>query len=71
MAEEEYADCDHLLVHAQTLFPGAMISVSHTDEEMIHIDVDDVRYTFEIGSDDEEYSFTNGENSFQIPLMEP
>lgn len=27
-------------------------------------------YTFEIGSDDDEYLFTDGEASFSIPLME-
>lgn len=40
------------------------------DEEIIHIDVDGHRFTFEIGSDDDCYVFGDGEKSFVIPLME-
>ena len=65
-----YADHDHLLDHAQRLFPGAKIDVTHTDDEIIHIDVNGHRYTFEITSDDEEYVFTDGCETFTIPLME-
>jgi hypothetical protein len=65
-----YADHDHLLDHAQRLFPGAKIAVTHTDDEIIHIDVNGHRYTFEITSDDEEYVFTDGRETFTIPLME-
>ena len=36
----------------------------------VHIDVDGHRFTFEIGSDDDFYAFTDGERSFNIPLME-
>ena len=42
----------------------------HTPAEVIHIDVDGYRFTFEIGSDDDEYIFTDGKVSFAIPLME-
>ena len=65
-----YADHDHLLRHAQRLFPGLDIQIVHTDEEIIHIDVDAHRFTFEITSDDEEYVFTDGRTTFTIPLME-
>ena len=65
-----YADHDHLLDHAQSLFPGANIELIHTDDEIIHIDVNGHRYTFEITSDDEEYVFTDGRETFTIPLME-
>lgn len=65
-----YADHDHLLHHAQGLFPDAAIQITHTDDEIIHIDVDGHRYTFEIGSDDDEYVFTDGRTTFTVPLMD-
>jgi len=68
MSDHEPLDRSHLLSHAQALFPGAMIEVIRTPDEIIHIDVDG--YTFEIGSDDDEYLFTDGKASFSIPLME-
>lgn len=64
-----YADHDHLLQHANHLFPGSEIQITYTDDELIHIDVDGVRYTFEIGSDDDEYVFTCPSRSFSVPLM--
>lgn len=70
MSDHEPLDRSHLFSHAQALFPGAVIEVIHTPEEVIHIVVDGHRYTFEIGSDDDEYSFTDGKTSFSIPLME-
>jgi hypothetical protein len=70
MSDHEPLDRSHLQSHAQTLFPGAVIDVIHTPDEIIHIDVDGHRYTFEIGSDDEEYLFTDGKRAFTIPLME-
>jgi len=63
------ADYDHLMQHAQEIFPGAVIDVIHTPDEIIHIDVDGHRHTFEIGSDDDEYYFTDGSISFSIPLF--
>ena len=65
-----YADHEHLLDHAQRLFPDAEIHITHTDDEIIHIDVNGHRFTFEITSDDEEYVFTDGSEKFTIPLME-
>ena len=70
MANTSYADYDYLSGQAQRLFPGASIEVIHTDDEVIHIDVDGHRFTFEITSDDEEYVFTDGRKAFHIPLME-
>ena len=70
MSGREPIDRSHLLSHAQALFPGIVIEVIHTPEEIIHIDVGVHRYTFEIGSDDDEYFFTDGNASFSIPLME-
>jgi hypothetical protein len=62
-------DYFHLLQHAWDLFPSASIDVIH-DDEIIHIDIDGRRFTFEIGSDDDSYLFSDGETSFVIPLME-
>lgn len=70
MTDSEPLDRSHLSSHAQTLFPGAVIDVVYTPDEIIHIEVDGRRYTFEIGSDDDEYVFTDGKASFSIPLME-
>lgn len=69
MSDNEPLDRSHLLSHAQALFPGAVIDVIHTPEEIIHIDVDGYRYTFEIGSDDDAYTFSDGANAFEIPLF--
>lgn len=66
---ERPADYEHLMCHAQDLFPGAVIDVIHTPDEIIHIDVDGHRYTFEIGSDDDEYIFCDERASFRIPLF--
>jgi hypothetical protein len=65
-----YADYDYLREHAEKLLPGASIEVLHTDDEVIYIDVNGHRFTFEITSDDEEYVFTDGRTTFRIPLME-
>jgi len=70
MSDNEPLDRSHLFSHAQALFPGAVVAVIHTPEEIIHIDVDGHRYTFEIGSDDSEYEFSDGQTTFTIPLME-
>lgn len=66
---EKPADYDYLMQHAQGRFPGTFIEVIHTPEEIIHIDVDGHRFTFEIGSDDDEYVFCDGSTSFIIPLF--
>lgn len=65
----EPADYPHLLQHAWDLFPGAHIEITY-DDEIIHIEIDGHRFTFEIGSDDDCYAFSDGETSFMIPLME-
>ncbi|WP_338445854.1 hypothetical protein V5F89_11950 [Pelagerythrobacter marensis] len=70
MSNDDPRDRLHLLSHAQALFPGAVINVIYTPDEIIHIDVNGHRYTFEIGSDDDEYVFTDGVTTFAIPLME-
>lgn len=70
MPESEAVDYSHLLSHAQGLFPGAEIEVIYMPDENIHIEVDGHRYTFTIGSDDDEYYFTDGQSAFSIPLME-
>ena len=66
---ERPADYEHLVRHAQEIFPGASINVIHTPDEIIHIDVGGHRYTFEIGSDDDEYIFCDGSTFFTIPLF--
>jgi hypothetical protein len=63
------ADYDHLLRHAQRLFSGATIAITYMDDEIIHIDVDQRRFSFEIGSDDDGYFFDDGMTSFFIPLF--
>jgi len=40
MCDNEPLDRSHLLSYAQALFPGAMIDVIHTPDEITHIDVD-------------------------------
>ena len=70
MTNNSYADYDYLRDHAQRLFPATSFEVIHTDDEVIHIDVNGHRFTFEITSDDEEYVFTDGRTTFRIPLME-
>jgi hypothetical protein len=70
MPDYEPPDRRHLLSHAQTLFPLATIELIYAPDEIIHIDVDGCRYTFEIGSDDCEYYFSNENNAFVIPLMD-
>lgn len=65
-----YADHDHLIHHAQGLFPNATIVVTHTEDEIIHINVDGHRFTFQITSEDEKYVFTDGRDTFTVPLME-
>ncbi len=62
-------DHDHLLSHARTLFPDCMIGIVY-DNEVIHIDVGARRFTFEIGSDDDTYVFSDGQDTFVIPLWE-
>jgi len=61
MPATDHPDHEHLLVHARQLFPSATIFVTYEDDEIIHVEVDQVRYTFEIGSDDDEYLFSNGQ----------
>jgi hypothetical protein len=70
LPNDEPLDRLHLIDHARALFPGATIDVIHTPDEIIHIDVDGHRFTFEIGSDDDEYVFTDGNTAFTIPLMD-
>lgn len=70
MSNDHPADYEHLLAHAEALFPDADIKVIHTPDEIIHIDIDDRHFTFETGSDDDAYIFSDGQTSFTIPLME-
>ena len=49
---------------------GAHIDITYTEDEIIYIDVDGHRFTFEIGSDDDEYVFTDGSMTFTIPIMD-
>jgi hypothetical protein len=63
------ADYNHLMQHTMRLFPSAHIDISHTEDEIIHIDVNGHRYTFEIGSDDDAYIFDDGVTSFTIPIF--
>jgi len=66
---EKPSDYDHLMQHAQQQFPGARIDITYTDDEVIHIEVDGLRFTFEIGSDDDAYIFSDGASVFEIPLF--
>lgn len=61
-------DHDHLVHHARLQFPGSAVAVTY-DDEIIHLDIDGVRFTFEIGSDDDAYVFDGPRGSFVIPLM--
>ena len=66
---ENPADYNHLMQHAQKQFPDARIDITYTDDEVIHIDVDGHRFTFEIGSDDDAYIFSDGVAAFEIRLF--
>jgi hypothetical protein len=70
LSNNEALDRQHLLSHAQALFPGAVIEVIYMPDEVIHLHVDGHRYTFEIGSDDSEYEFSDGQTTFTFPIME-
>lgn len=63
------ADYNHLMYYAQERFAGSAIRIAYTEDEIIHIEVDGHRYTFEIGSDDDSYRFFDGVTSFTIPLF--
>jgi len=63
-------DHDYLIHHACLLFPGSTVAVTYTEDEIIHLDIDGTRFTFEIGSDDDEYVFHGAGRSFAIPLMD-
>lgn len=67
---DQPADYQHLLRHTQDHFPNATIVIVYTEDEIIHIDVDGHRYTFEIGSDDDAYIFGDSMTTFMIPLMD-
>jgi hypothetical protein len=67
---ENSPDYEHLKRHAQDRFPGSQIEIHYADDEMIYIDVDGHRFTFEIGSDDDFYQFFDGATSFTIPLLD-
>lgn len=70
MFSHNHPDRLHLLSHAQALFPYSSVKVIHTLLETIHIEVDGHRYTFEIGSDDDAYIFSDGVTTFTIPLLD-
>ena len=70
MTDPEPLDREHLLLHARSLFPHTTVNLTYAHDEIIHIDVDGHRYTFEIGSDDDEYVFNDGKSTFKIPLMD-
>lgn len=61
-------DRDYLIHYARLLFPSSTVAVTY-DDEIIHLDIDGNRFTFEIGSDDDEYVFHGAGRSFAIPLM--
>lgn len=61
----------HLIRHAEEIFPGACITVVQDIEaEVIHLGIDSVTYTFEIGSDDDRYRFVGPDRAFDLPLMD-
>lgn len=70
MSDCKPLDYAHLLAHAQARFTAAKIVVIHAPDERIHIEVNGHRFTFEIGSDDDEYVFTDGKTTFTVPLMD-
>lgn len=70
MSAQRPLDYDHLLASARALFPDSTVAVIYSPYETIHVDVDGHRFTFEIGSDDDEYVFTDGKTTFTVPLMD-
>ncbi len=67
---EQMPDYAHLTAQTKQLFPDSRVVVYYPTEEVIHILIDDRLFVFELGSDDECYLFSNGEEYFEIPLMD-
>jgi hypothetical protein len=67
---EQMPDYAYLTAQAKRLFPNSHVIVSYPQDEVIHILIDDRLFVFEIGSEDEEYVFSNGDDCFKIPLMD-
>ena len=67
---EQMPDYTYLTEQTKKLFPQSRVIVSYPQDEVIHILIDDRLFVFEIGSDDDSYVFSNGEDCFEIPLME-
>ena len=70
MTHQKPADYEHLICHVRARFPGEAVRITYTEDERIHIDVGAHRYTFDIGSDDDEYLFVGQLGSFSIPLID-
>jgi hypothetical protein len=70
-AYDEQAERNHLIAEASKLFPNATITVEYDDEdEAIHLDIDDNRYTFHAGSDNEEFAFCSVDYCIMIPALD-
>ena len=67
---KQMPDYAYLTAQTKILFPGSRVTVSYPQDEVIHILLNDNLFVFVIGSDDEAYSFSNGEDCFEIPLMD-
>lgn len=67
---DEQAERDHLISEASKLYPIASITVDYDDEdEMIHLTIDGMRYTFHVGSDDDAYVFCSDDRRIVIPAL--
>jgi len=71
-AYDEQTERGHLIAEASKLFPNASISIHFDDEdEAIYLTIDDVRYTFNLGSDDDEaYVFCSGADRIALPAFD-
>ena len=67
---EQMPDYAYLIGNTKRLFPDSRVAVSYPEDEVIHILIDDRLFVFEIGSDDDSYFFSNGEEYFEIPLVD-
>ena len=71
MTYDERAERDHLISEALEVYPNASISIDYDDEdEAIHLTIDGMRFTFNVGSDDDAYVFQSGDHRIVIPALD-
>ena len=59
---------DYIIAQFAQRFPNARIGMTFTDDETIVVSVDGELWTMEIGSDDDEFTFTRGGEVIAFPF---